>query len=161
MMSKALPDKESWVPRVRETMQDQARWFALLYRSLCKYLPPDIVEQACREAIRKFGQLKAIENSGEMSPSLWVEKQEAQGTSLIFEAQIIRNNEICEQRRNFCPLVEAWKEMGCSKKEIGLFCSIISEEDQGRAEKSGISLEVTSRIGKGENHCCLVLKKMK
>ena len=158
-MAKAPPEKETWVPRVRDAIKDRARWFALLYRSFCKYFPPDIVEQASREAIRKFGHLKAKEDGSEMSPLLWVEKHQKKGSALIFESQITRGREACEQRMTYCPLVEAWKEIGCSKKEIDLFCDIAMEGDRGRAEKSGITLEISSRIGKGESSCRLLLKK--
>lgn len=158
-MAKELSRKATWVPRVREAIKDRARWFALLYRSFCKYFPPDIVEEAAREAIRKFGHLKANEDGGEIGPALWVEKHKTRGGALVFESEVIRGNEVCEQRMNFCPLVEAWKEMGCSKKEIDLFCHIATEGDRGRAEKLGISLEIASRIGKGEKCCRLILKK--
>jgi hypothetical protein len=156
-MAKTPSAKETWVPKVREAIKDQARWFALLYRSFCKYFPPDIVERACREGSRKFGHLKAKGN--DLTPAAWVEKHKDQETLLVFESQISRRNEFCEQRMNLCPLVEAWKEIGCSKKEIDLFCDIAMEEGRGQAEKAGFSLEVTSRIGKGESYCHLLLKK--
>ena len=158
-MAKAPPQEETWVPRVRETMKDRARWFAFLYRSYCKYFPPEIVEEATREATRKFGLWKARDDGKKMPLAFWMEKYKAPESSFVFHSQIVKGTDTCEHLINYCPLVEAWKEIGCSKKEIDLFCDIVMEETRGQVEKSGISLQVTSRISKGENHCRLFLKK--
>ena len=58
----------------------------------------------------------------------------------------------------FCPLVEAWQELGCSRKEIDLLCDIAMEVDRGRAIYHNIPLEITRRIATGDPYCCLVLK---
>ena len=50
--------QEEIVKRVREAIKDRATWFALLYRSFSKVLPPKEVERAAREAIYQFGKLK-------------------------------------------------------------------------------------------------------
>ena len=50
--------QEETVKRVREAIKDRATWFALLYRSYAKVLPPEEVERAAREAIYQFGRLK-------------------------------------------------------------------------------------------------------
>lgn len=151
--------KEDWVLKVREVKKDQARWLAFLHRSLCKYFPPDIVVQASREAFRRSGHWMARENAEETSLASWVEASKTRGCSPVFESEFILGNGTCEKRMNFCPLLEAWKEMGCTKKEIDLFCDIFTEEGRGRAEKSGIALEVASRMGRGEDSCRLLLKK--
>ena len=56
----------------------------------------------------------------------------------------------------FCPLVEAWRELGCDPGEIDLLCDIAMEGDRGRAAYHGISSEITHRIAKGDMYCCLV-----
>ena len=50
--------EEETIKRVREAIKDRAIWFALLYRSFSKVLPPREVEKACREAIYEFGKFK-------------------------------------------------------------------------------------------------------
>ena len=63
------------------------------------------------------------------------------------------------QKMKFCPLVEAWQEMGCSKEEIDLFCDIAMEGDRGRADAHGVQMVLDERIGKGDPCCKLMIHK--
>ncbi len=57
-----------------------------------------------------------------------------------------------------CPLVEAWREIGCSTEEISLSCDIAMEADHGRADFHDLDCELTRRIGRGDEDCCLILR---
>ena len=48
----------------------------------------------------------------------------SKGSGEVFESKILKGKEFSEQRMTFCPLVEAWKELGCSDAEIDLFCDV-------------------------------------
>jgi hypothetical protein len=151
--------QEEIIKRVREAIKDRATWFALLYRSFAKVLPQKEVERACREAIYEFGKLKGKKDAKKITPEEWVEKHMSKGSGEVFESQIYREKDHSEQRMTFCPLVEAWKELGCSKEEVDLFCDIAMEGDRGRADYHGIPYEIPKRLGKGDSYCRLLLKK--
>ena len=151
--------KEETIKRVREAIKDRATWFALLYKSFSKVLPPREVEKACREAIYEFGKLKGKKDGKKITPEEWVEKHMSKGSGEVFESEIFKEEDYSEQRMTFCPLIEAWKELGCSREEIDLFCDIAMEGDRGRADYHGIPWEIPKRLGKGDSFCRLLLKK--
>ncbi len=147
------------VNRIREAIKDRATWFALLYRSFSKFLPRKEVEQAARKAIYEYGQLKGKRDGKKISPDEWVEKHMSKGSGEVFESKISKEKDHSEQRMTFCPLIEAWKELGCRDEEIDLFCDIAMEGDRGRADYHGIPFEIQERLGKGDSFCRLLLKK--
>src|SRR3990172_10178831 len=144
--------REGIVKRIREAIKDRAIWFALLYKSFSKVLSPKEVEKACREAIYEFGKLKGKKDEKKITPEEWVEKHMSKGSGEVFESRVYKEKEVSEQRMTFCPLVEAWKELGCSKKEIDLFCDIAMEGDRGRADYHGIPYEIQERLRRGDAH---------
>lgn len=152
---------EETIKRVREAIKDRATWFVLLYRSFSKVLPPKEVERAAREAIYEFGRLKGKKDGKKISPEEWVEKHMSKGSGEVFESKIFKEADYSEQRMTLCPLIEAWEELGCSRKEIDLFCDIAMEGDRGRADYHGIPWEIPKRLGKGDSFCQLLLKKCK
>jgi len=149
------------IKHVREAIKDRATWFALMYKSFSKVLPSKDVERLAREAIFQFGTLKGKKDGGKISPDEWVEKHMAKGSGEVFQSEISKQRDYSEQRMTFCPLVEAWKELGCSDEEIDLFCDIAMEGDRGRAGYHGIPCEIPKRMGKGDSFCQLILKKSK
>jgi hypothetical protein len=154
-----MNQEEETIKRVREAIKDRATWFALLVRSFSKVLPSGEVERLAREAIYQFGTLKGKKDGKKISPDEWVEKHMAKGSGAVFQSEIAKGKDSSEQRMTFCPLVEAWKELGCSAEEIDLFCDIAMEGDRGRADFHGISWEIPKRLGKRDSFCQLILKK--
>ncbi len=152
-------NQEETVSRIREAIKDRATWFALLYRSFSKVLSAKEVEQAARKAIYEYGQLKGKRDGKKVSPDEWVEKHMSKGSGEVFKSKISKEKDHSEQRMTFCPLIEAWKEMGCSNREIDLFCDIAMEGDRGRADYHGIAFEIRERLGKGDSFCRLLLRK--
>ena len=147
------------VEKVREAIKDRALYLALLYRSFSQALPPDQVERLAREAIYEYGRIKGQGDAGKITPEEWVDKHMSKGSGAVFQSHIAKGEDGCEQRMTHCPLLEAWKELGCSQEEIDLLCDIAMEVDRGRADYHGIPWEIPERMGKGDPLCRLVLKK--
>jgi hypothetical protein len=150
---------EETIKKVREAIKDRATWFVLMYKSFSKVLPPEEVERLAREAIYQFGTLKGKKDGEKISPDEWVEKHMTKGSGQVFQSEINKEKDFSEQRMTYCPLVEAWKELGCSDEEIDLFCDIAMEGDRGRADYHGIPWDIPKRLGKGDSFCQLILKK--
>ena len=146
------------VEKVREAIKDRALYLALLYRSFSQALPPDQVERLAREAIYEYGRIKGQKDGRKITPEEWVDKHVSKGSGAVFESRIVKEESFCEQQMTHCPLLEAWKELGCSQEEIDLFCDIAMEVDRGRADYHGIPWEIPERMGKGDPSCRLALK---
>ena len=153
-----MSDEET-IKRVREAIKDRATWFALLYKSFSKALPSKQAEKLAREAIYQFGVLKGKKDGKKISPEEWVEKHMTKGSGEVFKSRIVKEADHSEQCMTFCPLIEAWMELGCTPEEVDLFCDIAMEGDRGRAEYHGIPWEIPKRLGKGDAYCQLILKK--
>jgi hypothetical protein len=145
------------VEKVRGAIKDRATYLALLYRSYSTVLTAQEAQKVAREAIFEFGRIKAQKDPVPFSPQTWVDKHVAKGSADVFCSRIIKKADHSEQQMTYCPLVEAWQELGCSKQEIDLLCDIAMEVDRGRAAYHGIPLEITHRIAKEDATCCLVL----
>jgi L-2-amino-thiazoline-4-carboxylic acid hydrolase len=149
--------KQETIDKVRAAVKDRAIWFALLYRAFKQALPEKEVERQARKAIYEFGRLKAKKDPEEFSPRAWVERHVEKGSNLVFDSDVEVDEKGAVQTMKYCPLVEAWKEMGCSETEIDLFCDIAMEGDRGRADAHGVGMELNERIGKGDPCCRLVI----
>jgi hypothetical protein len=156
-----MTENELVVKKVREAIKDRALYLALLYRNFSKALPAEQVEKLARQAIFEYGTLKGIRDTNKITPETWVDLHVSKGSAAVFKSQIIKETDHCEQRMTFCPLVEAWQELGCTREEINLFCDIAMEVDLGRAAFHKIPIEITHRIAVGDSYCCLVLKQTK
>jgi len=152
-------DQKESLSRVRDAIKDRATWFALLYRSFSEVFPAQEVERCARKAIYQFGLLKGKKDGGKISPDQWVEKHMAKGSGEVFQSEIAKEKAFSEQKMTFCPLIEAWRELGCSDQEMDLFCDIAMEGDRGRAGYHGIPFDIPKRLGKGDPFCQLILKK--
>ncbi len=147
------------VQKVRAAIGDRALYLALLYRSFSTLLPSDQLESATRAAIHEFGRLKGKADQGPMTPDAWVDHHVACGGAELFNSNVVKTETQSEQQMTYCPLMAAWKEMGCSAEEMDLLCDIAMEVDRGRADYHGIPYEIRERMAKGDSLCRLVLKK--
>ena len=154
-----MTDQSMIVDKVRAAIKDRALYLALLYRSFSKALPPETVEKLAREAIFEYGKLRGVRDAKKITPESWVDSHVSKGSAAVFESRVIKAEDHCEQQMTFCPLVEAWKELGCSPEEINLLCDVAMEVDRGRASYHNIPLDITQRIAAGDPYCCLVLTK--
>jgi len=149
------PGGREIIEKVRAAIKDRAVWFALLYRSFQEALPAQEVERLSRKAIREFGRMKALKDPVDFSPRAWVEKHVEKGSSLVFDSEVEAGGGYALQRMKYCPLVEAWREMGCTEEEIKLFCDIAMEGDRGRAQAHGVGMKLRERIALGDPCCRL------
>lgn len=147
------------VQKVRAAIGDRALYLALLYRSFAKVLPPEQLESLTRAAIHEFGRLKGLADQGPMTPDAWVDHHVTCGGATLFESNVLKTETQSEQQMTYCPLMAAWKEMGCSEEEMDLYCDIAMEVDRGRADYHGIPYEIRERMAKGDPICRLILKK--
>ena len=147
------------VEKVVRQLKIACLYLALLFRSYTTALPVPEAQKLARGAIFKFGQIKAQRDPLPFSPEKWVDKHVDKGSADVFCSRIVKGSDHCEQQMTFCPLVEAWQELGCDPQEVDLLCDIAMEVDRGRAAYHGIPLEITHRIAKGDAYCCLVLKE--
>lgn len=150
-------EKNDTIEKVRAAVKDRATWFALLYKRFKEALPEDQAEELARKAIYEFGRLKARKDPKNFSPKAWIEKHVSKGSYMVFDSDVEVNEAGAVQKMKYCALVEAWKELGCTKKEIELFCDIAMEGDRGRADAHGVRMELEERIAKGNDFCKLVL----
>ena len=146
------------IEKIRAAIKDRAIWFALLYKTFKSALPEDQVQKLARKAIFEFGLMKAKKDPEDFSPQAWVQKHVDKGSFEVFDSDIEIHEAYAVQQMKYCPLVEAWKEMGCSAQEIDLFCDIAMEGDRGRAAGHGVKMELDQTIGKGDAFCRLVIK---
>lgn len=147
------------VQKVRAAIGDRALYLALIYRSFSRLLPPDQLESATRAAIHEFGRQKGIADQKAMTPDAWVDQHVSGGGAVLFNSNIVKSETQDEQQMTYCPLMAAWKEMGCSDEEMDLLCDIAMEVDRGRADYHGIPYEIQERMAKGDPFCRLILKK--
>jgi hypothetical protein len=143
--------------RIRAAIQDRATWLALLYRSFSEVLSEDEVQRLCRRAIYEFGRLKAARDPEGFGPQAWVQRHVDKGSAQVFDSEIERHPDGAVQKMQHCPLVEAWRAMGCSRREIELLCDIAMEGDRGRADAHNLRMELDETIARGDPCCRLVL----
>jgi hypothetical protein len=150
-------DKDT-VEKVRAAIKDRAVWFALLYEAFKEALPEAEVERLARKAIFRFGELKAEKDPEPFTHRDWVLRHEKKGSALTFDSDIACFEGHSVQQMKFCPLVEAWREMGYGKETLSKLCDIAMEGDRGRAAAHGVAMELDATIAKGDPFCRLVIK---
>ena len=144
---------------MRSAIEDRAAVLFFLYREMKKAYGAAKAEKLARQAIFKFGIFKAKKRGRVNTPDRWA-KQHMEGISgKIFKSKAAEIGKT-ESELNFyyCPLVEAWKKLGATKKEIALLCDIAMEGDRGRASIERFGVEIPQTIGCGDNYCRLILK---
>jgi hypothetical protein len=154
------PKKEQeLVLAVRSAIEDRAAVLFFLYREMKKVYGAARAEKLARQAIFKFGIFKAGKRGKVSTPDKWA-KQHMEGISgKVFKSKIAEaGKKQSELNFHYCPLVEAWKKLGATKKEIALLCDIAMEGDRGRASIERFSVEIPQTIGCGDSYCRLILK---
>jgi hypothetical protein len=149
-------DQET-ITKVRAAIKDRATWFALLYRAFAESLPEEKVEAAARKAIFEFGRIKAKSDPTPFNARGWVDKHIEKGSAEVFASEVEFLDGRAIQQMKQCPLVDAWREMGCTPKEVDLFCDIAMEGDRGRAAAHDIRMQLDETLAKGHDRCRLVI----
>lgn len=157
MSEQDIATQDVWVPKVRQAVKDRAAWLLYLYRSVSKALPPDQVEKCLREAIRQFGIRKAEKDGRRITSKEWVEAHDRKGSATVFSSKLVLGEPTSEQHMGFCPLVELWREEGCTAEEVQLLCDIAMEADRARAEAHGLKMELPATLAGGAPRCRMIL----
>lgn len=157
MTEEEIATRHIWVPKVRRAIKDRAAWLLFIYRSLGEALPAEEVERHLRQAIRKFGHYKGRNDGPGFSARRWIDGHEEKGSAEVFSSKLVREEGSNEQQMGFCPLIELWREEGCTQEEIELLCDIAMEGDRGRAEEHDLEMELSETIARGASRCRLIL----
>jgi hypothetical protein len=157
MTSEEAATQHIWVPKVRAAVMDRALWLLYIYRSMSAAFPKDEVVRHLRTAIREFGHYKGRKDGPDFSSRKWIDGHDTKGSRLVFDSLLVRGEGVNEQQMGFCPLVEIWKQEGCTQEELELLCDIAMEGDRGRAEAHGMEMELEQTIARGDKRCRLVV----
>ncbi len=157
MTEEELATRHIWVPKVRQAVKDRSLWLLLLYRSFSEVLPKDEVEARMRQAIRQFGHMKAERDVDDFDSAKWADNHRDKGSADVFASKQVRESGRYEQQMGFCPLVELWREQGCTPEEVNLLCDVAMEGDRGRAEHHGLKMELPATIAGGAQRCRLIV----
>ena len=152
-----MVSKDELITKFRAAIKDRATWFALLYREFLTVLPAETAEKAARRAIYAYGKLKASRDKDQFTARGLLDNFVETGGAEIFEAAISDVPEGVLNRVGNCALVDAWKEMGCSQKEVELFCDIAMDGDRGKAHGHGLNLELRETLAKNDDYCWICL----
>jgi hypothetical protein len=157
MTNEELATQHVWVPKVRAAIMDRALWLLYIYRAFAAVYPKDDVVRHLRAAIREFGHYKGRKDGAGFSSRKWIDGHETKGSKVVFDSLLFRGEGVNEQRMGYCPLVEIWKQEGCTQDELVLLCDIAMEGDRGRAEAHGLEMELEQTIARGDKRCRLVV----
>lgn len=157
MTPEEIAAQDVWVPKVRAAVMDRGLWLLYIYRSLCKALPHDEVVKHLRAAIREFGHYKGRKDGPGFSSRKWIDGHETKGSKAVFDSLLVRGEGVHEQQMGCCPLVDIWKQEGCTQEELELLCDIAMEGDRGRAEAHGMDMALEQTIARGDKRCRLIV----
>lgn len=143
----------------RAAIEDRATWFYLLLKAAEK-LGAD-PEKVAEQAITQFGKSKGEKFGAVETPGDFVD---ALGSGYAEHAFDMEKVEKTEERGvlhfHYCPLVEAWKKLGCSAEEISRLCRLARYGDYGVISNfPHLQLEFKKLLADGDDVCELIITK--
>ncbi len=142
----------------RSAIEDRAKWFYLL----SKYTKEGFDEVA-EQAITEFGIAK-----GKALGDCKTAKDFANGIlsghpNKAFDMEPVKlDDDKCVIKFHHCPLVEAWKKLGCSKEEVEHLCDLACYGDYGMVSIfENLSLEWKQLLSKGAKCCEMCISRKK
>lgn len=158
MEEKKYTEKEL-TEAVRAAIQDRATWFYLLLKAAKEAGVDD--DKIAKKAITHYGKLKGknfndVKNAGDFVTKL--------STGVLKGAfdmeRVVAEDNRGELKFKHCALVEAWKKLGCTNKEIEDLCKMANYGDYGMISCfQGLELEFPKMISKGDSYCHMVVTK--
>lgn len=158
MSEKKYTEKEL-TEAVRGGIEDRATWFYLLLKVAKEEgLDPD---KLSKKAITEYGKLKSKNFKNVNGAGDFVDQLGCGVNKLAFDAKkIVSEEKRGELKFSHCPLVEAWKKLGCSKEEIVDLCKMANYGDFGIIGRfSELQLEFPKMLSKGDSCCHVVVTK--
>lgn len=153
---------EEIVTQVRNAIGHRASWMARIYLETKKYLPQETAEQIVRTAIRSHSNDKAtaaVKNvfHGEMPTSEKMSQAVfSQLSRKIFEVDVKElDDDIIKMEFGYCPLLKAWRDMGCSDSDCEKLCDMAMDGDRGIAAATGHEFTLGETIA-GNHPCCQI-----
>lgn len=154
---------EEKVNILRGAIEHRATWMALMMQAAKeKGLDP---EEFTRNAILKCGHIHGagIEER-QLEPGLPSFKDAfvPENVQKCFEMDIPR----CDEDElyiefHYCPLVAAWKKLGCTDEEIELMCDCAMDGDRGIAKECNYDYELGDTIAQGKDVCQVTFRRKK
>lgn len=144
---------------MRGAIEDRATWFHLLTKEMAAAgVDP---EPIARRAIREFGCLK----SNRMVPTANMEEFIRQFTGgpvhEVFAMDVVECTEDqAVVQFHYCPLVEAWKKLGCPPDRVDYLCQWAVEGDYGvMSNFPDFAFNPEMRLAAGDAHCKMVFTR--
>ncbi len=140
---------------VRRTIEHRASWLYLLLKQI------DVKgikwEDIGYTAIGMCGCIQGNElssNGKRVSFKYLRKKLFNYPAQLVFQMKVIKNtDDNLFIDFGYCPLVTAWRDLGCNSEEIKRLCDISMEGDRGIAKSFGGKLELGETIANGHSRC--------
>lgn len=153
---------------VRGAMSHRASWMARMYFEMQKYLPQETAEKIVRAAVKSHGYDKAtaaVEKvfHGEMPTSEKMSQAVFSDFSKkVFEVDVkALNDDTLQMEFSYCPLLKAWRDMGCSESDCAILCDMAMEGDRGIAAGTGHEFFLGETIAENFPHCQLKYSRKK
>ncbi len=134
-----------------DAMKERARYLYFLFEQMKEALGEKEAEKRARKAIYNLGKNNAKKKNFK-TPEDKIKAHNEGINHMVFQSRTSQN----EQKFYYCPLCEAWKDVGCSEKTVDLLCDIAMELDRGLAAYYGWGLDISKRIGSGDEFCHLI-----
>lgn len=146
-----LFDSQDIIKAYMDCVGDRAKWFAYIAR----HTPKEIFDEAAPKAIWEFGYDKGRVTPGPRGNIHAFERHFNTGYNALpcNNTNHILTEEKAVIRFVPCPLVEAWKEIGCTKEEIAHYCDLICSGDYGHAEATGLTAVWKKLVSHGDDYC--------
>ncbi|WPC43588.1 L-2-amino-thiazoline-4-carboxylic acid hydrolase [Clostridium sp. JS66] len=158
-MSEKKYTEEELTKAIRGAIGDRATWFYLLLKAV-KEEGID-ADKIAKKAITEYGKMKS-KNFKDVNGAKDFATQLVGGvTKCAFGAEIAAaGDKKSELKFSHCALVEAWKQLGCSKDEIVELCRMANYGDFGIASSfDGIELDFPKMLSKGDECCHVIVTK--
>ncbi|MDP6625640.1 MAG: L-2-amino-thiazoline-4-carboxylic acid hydrolase [Nitrospinota bacterium] len=158
-------DLEKAKEETRDAFKNRGILYRLFFEEISKEFGEEKAAAVMKKAIYRWGSAK----SNRYQPL--AKKKDFKGISDEFLRTSVCNGEVfkpsvhsVEKRSTVidmagCPLVEAWREMGLSEKEVADMCEIANATDYGKYEGMGLKLTIESTLAKGDERCRLIVEE--
>lgn len=143
----------------RSAIEDRAKWFYLLIKYARKENAD--IDKIAEQAITEFGEIKGKAIGSPKHAKDFAKAILTGHAKEAFEMKSIKlekNESVI--KFNYCPLVEAWKKLGCSSEEVAKLCDLARCGDYGMVKGfEHLELEFNQLLSKGDSCCEMVITK--
>lgn len=157
-MSEKTYTQAEFTNAFRMAIEDRAKWFYLLLKH-ARELGYN-AEEIARRAITEFGTMKGRAIGQAPTAREFAQAILSGPPKYAFEMEPVKLGEgesIIKFR--YCPLVEAWKKLGCSQQEVAGLCRLARYGDYAMAGCfPHLSLEFRQLLAEGHDCCEMVIR---